>query len=220
MATTATEICKQRFFALVLQLQGEQTLAEKWWPFLQSEQSKPYRYYHTLNHIADLLQKLDTFPNICNKHNIELAIFFHDLIYEPKSATNEEDSAKHFVQFASEAQLQPQTIETVQRYILQTKHHLQCQEKQDTDMLAFLDLDLSILGSDVPLVYDTYASNVRQEYIHYNDAQFQNGRSTFLKSMQNRSLYFTAYGQVTFEQLAQQNMARELAACQQHKIVE
>jgi predicted metal-dependent HD superfamily phosphohydrolase len=57
------------------------------------------RYYYTLNHIFDLLKLKDYFMNplhIKDNQCLELAIFFHDIIYIPQSLRNEEDSANVF----------------------------------------------------------------------------------------------------------------------------
>ena len=53
---------------------------------------QPHRFYHTIAHLDDIFSQLDAQGHSGNDALI-LATVFHDIIYDPKSATNEEDSA-------------------------------------------------------------------------------------------------------------------------------
>jgi predicted metal-dependent HD superfamily phosphohydrolase len=85
--------------------------------------SESQRHYHTLVHLEELLAYLDVLSQVepwmmrmAKNHKdtnasldqhyhhhhrsvLILSIFFHDIIYDPRSATNEEDSAQLFQQF-------------------------------------------------------------------------------------------------------------------------
>ncbi|KAL7464702.1 hypothetical protein ACHAXS_005039 [Conticribra weissflogii] len=97
-------------------------LSEKWLDIVTNLYSEPHRAYHNLTHVQDVLNSLDFLLEDCydfepssplkiSSHHsqksvenaiVTLAAFFHDVIYDPKSATNEKDSADLFVKFASE----------------------------------------------------------------------------------------------------------------------
>jgi len=70
--------------------------------------SEPQRHYHTLQHIGDCLKQFDCYTAWCDHHQADnsnnfsatavstrsrciilLAIFYHDIIYDPKSPRNE-----------------------------------------------------------------------------------------------------------------------------------
>ena len=59
------------------------------------ESNSTFRFYHTKkNHLNKILQ-------LCNDDEIELKYFclFHDIIFNPYSNSNEEDSAKYFYSY-------------------------------------------------------------------------------------------------------------------------
>jgi pantetheine-phosphate adenylyltransferase len=56
---------------------------------------EPHRFYHTLHHLDDLTQQLEA-KGFGDNDILFLATIFHDIIYDPRSATNEEDSAAVF----------------------------------------------------------------------------------------------------------------------------
>lgn len=193
---------------------------QKWWQIISTQYSKPYRHYHSLSHLEDLFSKLDQISALIQKPQIvELAIFFHDLIYEPESKTNEQDSAQWFVNFAKECTtMKPEDISLVERYILQTANHLSCNEQHGHDLLYFLDLDLSILGSHSTDQYSKYAQGVRQEYSVLSDEQFCAGRSQFLKKMLAvENLFYTSHFRISIGEKAKENMQRELHELIQQK---
>ena len=78
---------------------------------------------------------------------MELAIFFHDLVYipmkHPDLLTNEEMSAFYFQEFLIETRLTG--FENVKEYILATIKHVP--RLNSPEELEFLDIDLSILAS-------------------------------------------------------------------------
>ena len=92
---------------------------------------------------------------------IQLAAWFHDVIYEPQSKDNEEKSSMYASQALTQLNLPIDTIKLVQNLILNTKHH----QPLSTDIHSqiFLDADLAILGAS-QLDYRAYSQEIRQEY--------------------------------------------------------
>lgn len=180
--------------------------------------TEQHRHYHTLEHIAYMLHQLDLVPNDphIDRDSIELAIFFHDIVYDVSASgqhgDNERASAEMFVQFCREVSptLSDTAARRVERYILQTMDHMQCTERDDLGLLLFLDLDLSILGDEWDR-YDLYARQVQREYSPiFDDQQFRVGRLRFLESMKRApTLYFTPHGRTLWEDRARDNMQRE-----------
>lgn len=62
--------------------------------------NEPWRGYHDLSHIENLLDQLDS--NICIKkfddiyYHLSLCIIYHDIVYKPWKKNNEEQSAELF----------------------------------------------------------------------------------------------------------------------------
>ncbi|MBK6983401.1 MAG: hypothetical protein IPH32_00975 [Bacteroidetes bacterium] len=57
---------------------------------------EPHRFYHTLEHIEDVLKQLHN-ADLLKHDELFLAAIFHDIIYNPQSNTNEEDSVEFFL---------------------------------------------------------------------------------------------------------------------------
>jgi len=88
------------------------------------------RYYHTLVHLREMLDLYEKHENSIRDHTcVLLAIFFHDIIYDAKSTTNEEDSAQMFRRLAIDAGINAMLVEKVCRYIIETKKHDVSQSK-------------------------------------------------------------------------------------------
>lgn len=174
---------------------------------LAAAYSEPHRHYHNDEHVADCLAWLDRIDQpISRRDEIELALWFHDAVYAPRSATNEADSAAWAVQFLTAAGADDETVNRVQEMILATMHNRLPQT--DTEQWI-VDIDLSILGSD-PAKYDRYESGT-QEYAWVPDFLFRRKRKAVLRSFLDRpQIYATTYFQSHLETQARINMTRAI----------
>ncbi len=167
--------------------------------------TEKHRAYHTLTHIADCLKEFDRVRNTMrNPVMMELAFWYHDVIYNPKAKDNEEKSAqyarKSLFRFGTSARL----IEDVTALILATKHH--AVDLSDRDRAAFIDIDLSILGSDSNR-FAVYERGVRREYNFVPDDAYREGRGKFFDGMLARDRIFaTRHFQNRFENRARHNL--------------
>jgi predicted metal-dependent HD superfamily phosphohydrolase len=94
---------------------------------LAARYEEPHRQYHTLVHIEDCLLKLDAARVLLDANEadaVELALAWHDAVYDPRAGDNEEKSAALFRAAAAQHRLPPRLIADVERLILQTKTHL------------------------------------------------------------------------------------------------
>lgn len=99
--------------------------------------NEPHRFYHTLTHLEDILQQL-TSRQLDNNEALLLATVYHDVIYDPKSTTNEEDSARCFNHTFNGSDELKQEVTAI---ILDTKTH-----QSTTELSAiFCEMDLNIL---------------------------------------------------------------------------
>lgn len=184
------------------------------WSIIKTHYEEPQRYYHTLKHIACLLQLSQHYSScIQNKFVVDMAIIFHDLIYDPMKFDNEEQSAKKFTALLG-GHLPHTDANKVYNYIIITKSHtMEELGPNDSDLQYFIDFDMSILGSDSLDTYLEYAHNVRQEYIHMSANDYCTGRSRFLaKLVADSETGKFVYSTEIFRSMLEENMRRNISA--------
>src|SRR6185436_9293929 len=65
-----------------------------WYEKLTAAYAEPQRHYHNQQHIAECLAEFDRARHLTQQPvELELALWFHDAVYEPKASDNEEQSA-------------------------------------------------------------------------------------------------------------------------------
>ncbi|HLU39136.1 MAG TPA: metal-dependent phosphohydrolase [Planctomycetota bacterium] len=165
--------------------------------------TEPHRHYHDIRHIAQMLAWGSTLQL---DEAQTFAIWFHDAVYDPRSSTNEEDSAALAERFLQRDAHGDNLINTVTRIVLDTKRH-----KPTIDASAVvLDLDLAFLALPWPQ-FRANADAIRREYAHLSDAEFRAGRATMLGSLLQRPHIFTTRWGQAREADARANITRLLA---------
>ena len=189
--------------------QGEAITLAKEWQCIASRYSEGHRHYHTLDHIAACLRWLDQVRNhLDDSRTVELALWFHDLVYNPRRQDNESISAEYAVSTLSLLKESRAVRDAVKDLILVTRHP---SHPVTPDQSWMVDIDLAILGAAAER-YDTYAQQVRQEYIHVPEPAFRMGRKAVLQSfLAEPSLFHTDFFRTRLEAQARDNIARELA---------
>ena len=80
---------------LVSQFSNDLNLIDNYYEIIEKKYKSSNRYYHNLDHINLMLSEIDTLENRIEDYNSVLfAIWFHDIIYDPLNADNEERSAE------------------------------------------------------------------------------------------------------------------------------
>ena len=168
------------------------------------------RHYHDLRHIAhvlDILREHGQEP--CRLELLELAAWFHDVVYDPRARDNEERSAELAVQALSTLRLAAEDISRVAALIRMTCHHRAPPDDGDAQLL--LDADLAILGAPAEQ-YNDYARAIRQEYAWVPDADYRAGRRTVLAGFLVRPAIFgTPQLHDLLEAPARRNLVLEIA---------
>lgn len=175
---------------------------------LQTRYSEKHRAYHNLKHIADCLEEFDAVRGRCEHADaVEFALWFHDVIYDPKAKDNEEQSAAFARRVCNDVKLPASFANKVETLILATKH---AAEPQGNDAQIIVDVDLSILGQS-EATFDKYERNIRAEYAWVPESQFRSGRASILKSfLARKRIYSTEYFHAKYEAPARANLARSL----------
>jgi len=175
---------------------------------ITNQYSETYRAYHNVQHISDCLEKLDLFcKELENWNVIELAIWFHDAVYNPYAKNNELNSADVAVDFLRKAGAKESLFERVTNLILATRHNSTATSEEEK---IISDIDLSILGAS-PDVYERYSKNIRKEYKLIPSTIFRKKRKEILTEFLEREpLFQTPLFRNRFEKQAKENIKREL----------
>ena len=182
---------------------------------LQACYSGPDRFYHNLRHLADCLEEFDVAkPLAKNPTAVELALMFHDAIYDSRASDNEERSAEMAIKMLSAAGTASDLSEEVSRLILATKH---VAAAVTNDAALVVDVDLTILGQPGRR-FDEYEQGIRQEYLWVQPDLFALKRAEILRRFLERErIYATDFFATKYEQSARKNLAaslKKLAAAQ------
>jgi predicted metal-dependent HD superfamily phosphohydrolase len=168
------------------------------------------RFYHNLHHIEAVLSHIQPFLQRAeNPVSLQLAAWFHDVVYDPTRHDNEAQSAAYARQVLTELQVSQADRDEVERLIMLTSGHET--SFSDLDGHILLDADLAILAAE-PAQYDAYAQAIRQEYAHVPDAAYRIGRAQVLRRLRERPFLYYLPEHQNWEAAARANLARELAA--------
>lgn len=176
---------------------------------LVASYAAPQRHYHTHQHIVACLDLFDTVRDSAREPvAVELALWFHDVVYDPRASDNEERSAAHAQERLQHCGATSGLVDAVEKLILATKHHA---VGGHVDAPLLVDIDLSILGQP-PERYWEYERQVRAEYAWVPAEIFRVKRAELLQKFLDRPrLYQTS---VLFEKLeapARLNLKRSIA---------
>ncbi len=167
------------------------------------------RYYHTLEHILDLMYQIrDTeLLKVEERQLLSYTAFFHDIVYNATRKDNELKSALLAKSWLLKLEVSENTTKQVVQLIENTKYH---NDSSDYISNLFNDMDLSILGA-VSKKYKEYSNKIRLEYSYLPNSMYRIGRKQFLNKLLSRPKIFVTdsyYSQ--YEITARRNLRTEL----------
>ena len=177
---------------LVSKYSNDLDLIEHFYGIIEKKYSSSNRHYHNLNHINIMLSEVKRFENRINDYDsVSLAIWFHDIIYNPQRGDNEERSVEYAKEFLVKINYEKSRIHKIEELILRTKNHTNQNGNENYDFKVFLDLDLLILGMEKER-YIKYAKNIRKEYVFVPDEVYFRERKKILNQFLNsHNIYMT-----------------------------
>ncbi|MCF6314223.1 MAG: hypothetical protein L3J39_17375 [Verrucomicrobiales bacterium] len=193
----------ERFFECCLRVGIGREQIESVWAVVAEGYAQEHRYYHNLSHVGKMLGWLEQTGQ--GTVQIELAIWFHDLVYDPSASQNEQESALAFQRIFAPL-LAPEVIEDVSRLIVATDPKMGRSGADDENLL--IDIDLSILGAERG-DYEQYCAAIRMEYSMVSDVDFKLGREQVLNRFLSQRIYVTDFF-TELEQPARENISWEL----------
>ena len=165
------------------------------------------RYYHSQQHISDCLVCFSNYRHLAvYPDEIEVALWFHDAIYDPRRQDNEALSAQWTEHYLTAVNADPNVIDRIVEMILATQTH----RARGGDSKLLVDMDLSILGAP-PAVFDAYDQAIRREYAWIPEALYRQARCEVLRDFLSReTLYQTAELRQHYEGQARCNLRRKV----------
>jgi predicted metal-dependent HD superfamily phosphohydrolase len=174
------------------------------------------RHYHTLQHLTECLDLLEPVMALATHPvEVEMALWFHDAIYNPTRHDNEAQSVQWARTELSKAGVLPEKIDSyacargdrIQSLIMATCHTAL---PKTIDECLLVDIDLAILGSSTER-FAEYEQQIRAEYHFVPEPIFNQKRQEILQGFLDRSaIYSTEYFHDKLELRARDNINRSI----------
>jgi len=176
---------------------------------LLARYAERHRAYHTGEHLEECFSLWAGVRDLCEyPHEVALALWFHDGVYEPRRSDNEAVSARWLADAARAAGVSEVSIARMHALILATRHDASMLQG---DASVLVDIDLAILGSSAAR-FDRYETQVRREYRWVPGPLYRAARARVLRTFLERSaIYTNALFRERFEAPARTNIERSLA---------
>ncbi len=177
------------------------------------------RAYHNLTHIQQVLTSAEAVAGqAVDWTAVQLAIWFHDVVYVPGALDNEAQSAHYARRMLQSWQVDEVLIVSVKRLIMATALNGTAPDHPDAPLIQ--DADIATLGWP-PNAYRRYAQAIRQEFAHVPEEAYRHGRSQVLTHfLQKPRLYHTDYFFARLETQARANLQQELAELDNYFVTE
>ena len=169
---------------------------------------EPQRRYHTLQHLAECLAHLEPVRHLAKSAGeVELALWFHDAVYDVRGHDNEARSAAWARDELVAAGVAADAALRVHDLVMATRH---AARPETADATLLVDIDLSILGAPAER-FAQYEAQIRAEYAWVDDATFRSRRHQVLTGFLARpTIYGTAHFQALLEAAARTNLQRSI----------
>lgn len=210
-----------RFVAVVARAGGDALAAEPLARALLMAWSAPERRYHERQHLCDCLFELDalradadaTVAGLAAAPAVELALWYHDVVYDTHVHDNEERSALRLVAEVESVGVEAEVVATAARLVRATAHlGRPADAVLAPDEALVVDIDLSILGQH-PLRFADFEDGIGEEYAHVPTIALRWNRRRFLRRLQAAAQIFaTPTMRARHEAAARTNLGALLAS--------
>jgi predicted metal-dependent HD superfamily phosphohydrolase len=167
---------------------------------LRNRYAEAHRHYHNQRHIDECLAEFAKVRELAeHPEEVEWAIWFHDVIYDPRASDNEASSAAFARQRLSALGI---PCERIAAMIMATATH----EAETRDEQLMVDCDLAILAADAA-DFAAYDAAIRREYAWVPEAAYRPARAAVLRRFLDRQqIYHTPYFRERYEARARANI--------------
>jgi predicted metal-dependent HD superfamily phosphohydrolase len=164
-----------------------QPKADHWFEEISRRYNEPHRHYHNVQHIHECLREFQHVRKTAPiARELELALWMHDVIYDPHRSDNEEESIRFSIELLNDAWTDELFSQRVTGLIGATKHD---RLPDDKPSQLIIDIDLSILGQPAERFWQ-YEAQIRQEYAFVPEDTFNEKRAEILEHFLARPRIF------------------------------
>jgi predicted metal-dependent HD superfamily phosphohydrolase len=169
-----------------------QQLLEKWGikcdiNTILSMWNESHRSYHNLNHLNDLISQINENKSKYSEKEYDkliLTALFHDVVYDPTSQTNEEDSANFLIECAVDNT--NDDVLDIKQMILDTKSHNSTTNLSE----SFNNYDMNIVERDFEQLLE-WEKGIEFEYSFHTKEKYKEVRLKFLESLLDKYTHNT-----------------------------
>lgn len=163
-----------------------------------------HRHYHTNLHINACLRHLDEFKGLADHiEEIEFALWYHDVVYQPLSTHSESRSADRAAYFLLSNGVEQQVADRVHRLIMVTRYDAR---PTSLDEFIMADVDMAIFGARRH-EYLMFEDDLRREYWIIPSFIYRRKRAEFISRLLDRKyVYNTVLYQSLREPQARKNL--------------
>lgn len=172
--------------------------------------AEPHRKYHSTEHLNACLRHFDRLQHAAERpHEVLMALWFHDAIYDIGSSDNEQRSADWARAAMLAAGVEPAAAQRVHALIMVTRHDC---APHSRDAQVLLDMDLAILGQS-PHVFARYELQIADEFAAVPLAQRRPRRNAILQHFLDRPrIFHTQLFHSLYEAQARANLSASIKA--------
>ncbi len=174
------------------------------------------RWHHNLNHLIDVLQRVDTLaPEMHHPEAVRMAAWYHGAIFDTSLITeyrraageDKEASAQLAREELTALGVPARTVEEIAQLICSLRGHAPARDGIDCQALS--DADLGSLAAE-PQKYRTYRDNVRREFAHIDLLDYIDARMCLIQKLLDRPSLFATPLAAQWEDAARENLQAEL----------
>jgi predicted metal-dependent HD superfamily phosphohydrolase len=183
----------------------------RWLARVRARYAEPHRHYHTWAHILACFEARRRITRAAMP-DVDLALLFHDAVYEPLATGNEERSTELLVDEGRAAWLDDRVLTSAAALVLATRYDPRYGPDLDCEEACIVtDADLSVLGSD-PDTFARYEAAVRKEFWRVDDCVYAEGRKRVLSTfLAKPRIFMTHTGARLWEAAARRNLEASMA---------
>jgi predicted metal-dependent HD superfamily phosphohydrolase len=176
---------------------------------LSAAYADPSRAYHTAEHVQTCLAEFDASRALArHPDEVEAALWFHDAVYVPGAADNEEQSAGLAQSALRSSGVPADVSQRIAELVRATRH---ASIPVDSDARLVCDIDLAVLGRP-PDEFSEFERQIRREYRGVPEHAYRRSRTEVLTEfLARRLIYQTPYFREVYEARARENLTRLLA---------
>jgi predicted metal-dependent HD superfamily phosphohydrolase len=202
---------RQKWGPVVFSGDAMREIPAELWKEVEAAYASPGRAYHTLEHVREVLRRLDEVQTWEHPDEVLLAALFHDAVYVPGAKDNEARSAE-LARAAAARHFPRADTDRVARLILLTaRHGLLTPADVEAEDALFLDCDMAILAADAA-EFDAYDRGVAAEYAQVPRELYQAGRRAFLSGLLAKPrIFLSDFFHARLDARARANLRRALA---------